>query len=65
MIPINDFCELRDVTIYRLAKQTGIKEGTLRKRANELGWEMSYSDGVPKFKSPKKDGVITIEGVEL
>jgi len=65
MLKIPEFCKIRDVTLYRLAKAAKIKESTLRKRADVLGWEASYEEGILKLRSPKSGAVITYEGVEL
>ena len=65
MLKIPEFCKIRDVTLYRLAKAAKIKESTLRKRADVLGWEASFEDGILKLRSPKSGAIYTYEGVEL
>ena len=63
MLKIKEFCKIRGITVYRLAKKAEINEDTLRKRA-KLNWEASHSDGTLTLKSPK-GGVYTYEGVDI
>ena len=64
MLKIKEFCQIRGISVYRLAQSASINEDTLRKRA-KLDWEASHEDGILKLRSPKSGAVITYEGVEL
>ena len=63
MLKIKEFCKIRGISLYRLAKEASINEDTLRKRA-KLNWEAFHSGGTLTLKSPK-GGVFTYEGVDI
>lgn len=60
MLKIKDFCETRNISVYRLAQLLPLERSTLHKRAQKQ-WEVMYVDGVMTFKSPKTGATYTYD----